>query len=146
MCVTFFLDFFKNYFLGRLWSSDYHDEKYQGVRQPVTSNPALRLYKYSVYDGKVCLFELIMLDCDYCDCDKNMMKLKRNYQVLDYTQFSLSLERSAKEPHRAVWEAQVPFSKSHLYMAIISRTESCKWFQFFKSLSLSAFPTQFCTE
>ena len=82
--------------------------------------------------------------CDYCD--KNVMKLKRNYQVLDYTQFSLSLERSAKEPHRAVWEAQVPFSKSHLYMAIISRTESCKWFQFFKSLSLSAFPTQFCTE
>ena len=64
-----------------------------------------------------------MLDCDYCDCDKNVMKLKRNYQVLDYTQFSLSLERSAKEPHRAVWEAQVPFSKSHLYMAIISRTD-----------------------
>ena len=120
-----------------------NDEKYQGVRQPVTSNPALRLYKYSVYDGKVCLFELIMLDCD---CDKNMMKLKRNYQVLDYTQFSLSLERSAKEPHRAVWEAQVPFIKSHFYMAL--ELSPVSGFNFLKvcSLSLSAFPIQFCTE
>jgi hypothetical protein len=26
---------------------------WQGVRQPVTSSPSIRLYKYSVYDGKV---------------------------------------------------------------------------------------------
>ena len=53
---------------------DYHDEKYQGVRQPVTSNPALRLYKYSVYDGKVCLFELIMWLLWY-ECDETKEEL-----------------------------------------------------------------------
>jgi len=63
----------------------------EGVRQPVTSNPALRLYKYSVYDGK----------------------------VLDYTQFSLSLERSAKEPQqRAIWEPQYNFSSLYETEAI----------------------------
>jgi len=66
----------------------------EGVRQPVTSNPALRLYKYSVYDGK----------------------------VLDYTQFSLSLERSAKEPQRAVWEPQYNFSSLYKTEAITAES------------------------
>ena len=39
---------------------------------------------------------------------KIMIKLLMiNSKVLDYTQFSLSLELSAKKPQRAIWEPQV---------------------------------------
>jgi len=56
----------------------------EGMRNPIVSSPSIRLYKYSVYDGK----------------------------VLDYTQFSLSLSRSAKEA-RPVWELQYNFSSMY---------------------------------
>merc|ERR1719483_365206 len=53
----------------------------EGLRDPVSSSPSLRLYKYSVYDGK----------------------------VLDYSQFSLSLSLSNSE-ERPVWDLQYNFS------------------------------------
>eukprot|EP00090_Calanus_glacialis_P032199 TRINITY_DN53405_c0_g1_i1.p1 TRINITY_DN53405_c0_g1~~TRINITY_DN53405_c0_g1_i1.p1 ORF type:complete len:473 (-),score=159.30 TRINITY_DN53405_c0_g1_i1:33-1451(-) len=53
----------------------------EGMREPVISSPSMRLYKYSVYDGK----------------------------VLDYSQFSLSLSQSNTEG-RPVWDLQYNFS------------------------------------
>jgi len=53
----------------------------EGVREPVLSSPSIRLYKYSIYDGK----------------------------VLDYSQFALSLTKSNTED-RPVWDLHYNFS------------------------------------
>ena len=56
-----------------------------GMRKSVKSNPSIRLYKYSVYDGK----------------------------VLDYSQFSLSLKKTALEmsPHWEVYNFSSQFDQ-----------------------------------
>jgi len=64
-----------------------------GVREPVLSSPSIRLYKYSIYDGK----------------------------VLDYSQFSLSLAQSKLEG-RPVWDLHYNFSSYYNTEAITPHT------------------------
>ena len=76
----------------------------EGVREPVLSSPSIRLYKYSIYDGKV---------------GKHYQWPSRNIlsQVLDYSQFSLSLSKSKLEA-QAVWDLHYNFSSYYKTEAI----------------------------
>ena len=79
-----------------------------GVREPVLSSPSIRLYKYSIYDGKV---------GKHSQSRPSVCPLCLYFQVLDYSQFSLSLAQSKLEA-RPVWSLHYNFSSYYNTEAI----------------------------
>ena len=88
-----------------------------GVREPVLSSPSIRLYKYSIYDGKVGQEERQQILAYYPTTSLMASAIQQSarclsnqpFQVLDYSQFSLSLSKSNAEA-RPVWELHYNFS------------------------------------